>query len=55
VEIIRYINGERLECENIKNYIVECNIILETIEQVNERLNCRAGRRNSPASCNIDK
>ena len=38
MEIIRYINGEKIDSNNMKNYVVESDIILQTIAQVNKRL-----------------
>ena len=38
MEIIRYINNQKLESENMSKYIIESDIILNTIAGVNQRL-----------------
>jgi hypothetical protein len=37
MEVFRYINGEPLKSNNPSDYTVECDIILQTIAQVNRR------------------
>ena len=38
MEIIRYINNQKLESANMSKYIIESDIILKTIAGVNQRL-----------------
>ncbi|MCL2077785.1 MAG: hypothetical protein FWH08_05190 [Oscillospiraceae bacterium] len=45
MEIIRYVNNQKLNSENMKNYIIESEIIQKTILQVNERLKAVPDKR----------
>jgi hypothetical protein len=38
MEIIRYINGQRLKSNNMGTYLIDSDVISQTIAQVNERL-----------------
>jgi len=39
LEVIRYINNQKLRSGNPANYVVDSDVILETIARVNARLN----------------
>lgn len=39
MNIKRYINGNEVSMENLKNYIIDDDIVLKTIKVVNQRIN----------------